>query len=222
VRSAAEALAAVSGLEGVRVTYVPCDVSDLQGQEALLQAMQDLPGGSVNLLVNNAGVAPLVRADLLETSPESYDRVLGTNLRGPFFLTQAVARAMLRARHADPGFPAAIICVGSVSATTVSVNRPEYCIAKAGLGMLASLFSARLGPEGIPVYEVRPGVIRTDMTRGVGEKYDRLLSNGLCVQPRWGLPEDVGRAVASLARGDFAYSSGQVFHVDGGLHVPRL
>ena len=172
--------------------------------------------------MNNAGVAPKVRADLLETSEESYDHVVDTNLKGTFFLTQAIARDMVAARQADPRFSAAIVNITSISATVVSINRGEYCIAKAGLSMLTQLFATRLGAEGVPVYEVRPGVIKTDMTAGVTDKYDKLIASGLNIQPRWGYPDDVGRAVASLARGDFPFSTGQVFMVDGGLVIPRL
>ena len=163
-----------------------------------------------------------MRADLLETSEESYDFVVDTNLRGVFFLTQAVARTMVESRGEDPSFGATIVNITSISATVVSTNRGEYCIAKAGLSMLSQLFAARLGPDGIPVYEVRPGVIRTDMTAGVTEKYDNLIKSGLFVQARWGLPDDVGKAVASLARGDMPYSTGQVILVDGGMTMPRL
>jgi NAD(P)-dependent dehydrogenase (short-subunit alcohol dehydrogenase family) len=148
--------------------------------------------------------------------------VVNTNLRGVFFLTQAFARDMVAAKKADPSFAAYIISITSISATVVSINRGEYCIAKAGLSMMSQLFAARLGADGIPVYEVRPGVIKTDMTAGVTEKYDKLIAGGLNIQPRWGYPQDVGKAVASLARGDFPFSTGQVVMVDGGLVVPRL
>lgn len=207
---------------GVRVGYAAGDIATAEGRAAILAAARAFSGSTVNLLVNNAGVAPKVRADLLETSEESYDHLLDTNLRGPFFLTQAIARDMIAAKKADATFAAAIVSVTSISATVVSINRGEYCIAKAGLSMLTQLFAARLGAEGIPVYEVRPGVIKTDMTAGVTEKYDKLIAAGLCVQPRWGLPDDVGRAVAALARGDLPYSTGQVVMVDGGLTMPRL
>jgi NAD(P)-dependent dehydrogenase (short-subunit alcohol dehydrogenase family) len=173
-------------------------------------------------LVNNAGVAPKVRADLLETSEESYDYVVNTNLRGVFFLTQLFARDMVAAKKSDPAFSGTIVNITSISATVVSINRGEYCIAKAGLSMMSQLFATRLGADGIPVYEVRPGVIKTDMTAGVTEKYDKLIAGGLNVQPRWGYPEDVGKAVASLARGDLPFSTGQVIMVDGGLVIPRL
>ena len=208
---------------GVRVAYAPGDVGSSEGRAAIIETVERFTDGrGPNLLVNNAGVAPKVRLDLLDTTEESYDHVLGTNLRGVFFLTQACARRMVRTRRDDPGFSAALVTITSVSATVVSVNRGEYCIAKAGLSMVTQLFAARLGAEGIPVYEVRPGVIKTDMTAAVAEKYDRLIASGLCVQPRWGLPEDVGRAVAALARGDLPYSTGQVVLVDGGLTIPRL
>lgn len=216
---------------GVKVGYARGDVGSIEGRAAIKQATDAFcrsllagDGGTpaINLLVNNAGVAPKVRADLLETSEESYDYVVDTNLKGVFFLTQLFARDMVAAKKADPAFSGAIINITSISATVVSINRGEYCIAKAGLSMLSQLFATRLGPDGIPVYEVRPGVIKTDMTAGVTAKYDDLISKGLCVQPRWGLPQDIGLAVASLARGDFPFSTGQVVMVDGGLTIPRL
>jgi len=215
---------------GVKVGYARGDIGTAEGRADILAATRAFCGSelardsarSINLLVNNAGVAPKVRADLLETSEDSYDHVMDTNLRGVFFLTQAFARDMVAAKQADPTFNAAIITITSISATVVSINRGEYCIAKAGLSMLSQLFATRLGPDGIPVYEVRPGVIKTDMTAGVTEKYDKLISGGLCVQPRWGFPEDVGKAVAALARGEMPFSTGQVIMVDGGLTIPRL
>ncbi|HYC72886.1 MAG TPA: 3-ketoacyl-ACP reductase [Opitutaceae bacterium] len=235
----AEPLAALRR-HGVRVGYARGDVGSAEGRGAILQATRELvdawgsragtraAGSSgpapraISLLVNNAGVAPKVRADLLETTEESYDYVVNTNLRGVFFLTQAFARDMVAAKKADPAFSGCIVNITSISATVVSINRGEYCIAKAGLSMLSQLFAARLGADGIPVYEVRPGVIKTDMTAGVTEKYDKLIAGGLNIQPRWGFPEDVGKAVACLARGDLPFSTGQVVMVDGGLTVPRL
>jgi 3-oxoacyl-[acyl-carrier protein] reductase len=218
----AEPLSALSR-HGVRVTYARGDVGSADGRAAILAVCREFTGGrALNLLVNNAGVAPKVRADLLETTEESYDYVMNTNLRGVFFLTQAIARDMVAAKKADPAFSAAIVTVSSVSATMASINRGEYCIAKAGLAMLNELFAARLGADGIPSYEIRPGVIKTDMTAAVTEKYDKLIAGGAFVQPRWGFPDDVGRAVAALARGDFPYSTGQVILVDGGLTIPRL
>lgn len=217
--------------QGIRVAYAQGDVGSAEGRAAILKTCRDFVAtnsalgsglSALGLLVNNAGVAPKVRYDLLETTEESYDRVLDTNLRGVFFLTQALARDMVAAKKADPSFSAAIVNITSISSTVISINRGEYCIAKAGLSMLSQLFAVRLGAEGIPVYEVRPGVIKTDMTAGVTEKYDKLIADGLCVQPRWGFPDDVGRAVAALARGDLPYSTGQVIMVDGGLTLPRL
>lgn len=207
---------------GVDVSYARGDIGSEEGRAAILECVRSVAAPALNLLVNNAGVAPKERHDLLEMTPESYDFVMGTNLRGALFLTQALANDMVAASGADASFEAAIVNVSSISATVASVNRGEYCIAKAGLSMLTQLFAARLGGEGIPVYEVRPGVTRTDMTAGVTEKYDKLIADGLCVQPRWGTPEDVGKAVAALARGDFPYSTGQVIMIDGGLTIPRL
>ena len=222
----AEPLAKLRAM-GVKVGYARGDVGSAEGRAAIVKATKEFLAlnsqrSALNLLVNNAGVAPKVRADLLETSEESYDYVVNTNLRGVFFLTQAFARDMVAAKKADPKFAAYIISITSISATVVSINRGEYCIAKAGLSMMSQLFAARLGADGIPVYEVRPGVIKTDMTAGVTEKYDKLIAGGLNIQPRWGYPDDVGKAVASLARGDFPFSTGQVVMVDGGLVVPRL
>lgn len=208
--------------EGVEVAYAQGNVGTAEGRAAILEVCDHFAGGNLNLLVNNAGVAPKQRLDLLETTEENYDRVMEINLKGAFFLTQAVANRMVAARQADPDFDAKLINVGSISATVVSTNRGEYCVAKAGIAMMTQLFAARLGEVGIPVYEIRPGVTRTDMTAAVTEKYDKLIGEGLCVQPRWGFPEDTAKVVAALARGDFPYSTGQVVMVDGGLTIPRL
>jgi 3-oxoacyl-[acyl-carrier protein] reductase len=167
-------------------------------------------------------VAPKVRADLLEATEESYERVMRINLQGPYFLTQAAARWMVQQRQQDPGYAALIVNISSISATVASPSRGEYCISKAGVSMATKLWAARLGEFGIPVYEIRPGIVKSDMTKPVTEKYDKLIAEGLCVQARWGMPEDVGRAVAMLVRGDLAYSTGQVILVDGGLTLPRL
>ncbi|MBD5779732.1 3-ketoacyl-ACP reductase [Pelagicoccus sp. NFK12] len=208
--------------EGVSVAYARGDIGSVEGREAILEVARKAAGGALNLLVNNAGVAPKQRLDILETTEESYDFVVDTNLKGAFFLTQAVANDMVAAKKEDETFSGAIVNVSSISATVISVNRGEYCIAKAGLSMVTSLFAARLGEFGIPVYEVRPGVTKTDMTSGVTEKYDKLIEDGLCVTKRWGFPDDIGKAVSSLARGDFPYSTGQVIMIDGGLTLPRL
>lgn len=176
----------------------------------------------LNILVNNAGMAPRQRNDILEATEESYDEVMNTNLKGSYFLMQKAARWMIEQKKNDASFNGCIINISSMSATVASVNRGEYCLSKAGLSMATQLFAVRLGTFNIPVYEVRPGIIRTDMTAGVQEKYDKLIGEGLCVQQRWGEPEDVGKVVAALAKGDFMYSTGQVIMVDGGLTIPRL
>ena len=178
--------------------------------------------GKLHVLVNNAGVAPKERKDILQTTEESFDRLIATNLKSTYFLTQQVANWMIEQKEADASFASCIINISSISATVASVNRGEYCISKAGLGMVTQLFAARLGEFDIPVYEVRPGVIYTDMTAGVKEKYDKLIGEGLTVQNRWGYPDDVGKAVSALALGNFPYSTGQVIMVDGGLTLSRL
>lgn len=178
--------------------------------------------GRLDVLVNNAGVAPKQRLDILETTPESYDHVMDINLKGTFFLTQSIAKLMLSTTDRNDQNPGCIINISSVSANTASINRGEYCMSKAGMSMMTSLFATRLAAEGIGVYEVRPGLITTDMTSGAREKYDKLIAEGLTLQPRWGLPEDVGKVVVSMASGQLAYSTGQVVMVDGGLSIPRL
>ena len=178
--------------------------------------------GKLNVLVNNAGIAPRERRDILEATEESFDEVISTNLKGNYFLTQQAANWMIALKKEDPEFAACIVNVSSISATVASVNRGEYCISKAGISMATQLFAVRLGEFNIPVFEVRPGVISTDMTSGVKEKYDKMIEQGLCVTPRWGYPEDVGKVVGALAAGNFLYSTGQVIMVDGGLTLPRL
>lgn len=176
----------------------------------------------LNILVNNAGMAPRERCDVLSASEESFDEVIATNLKGPYFLTQDAANWMIEQKNTDEDFSACIINISSMSATVASVNRGEYCISKAGISMATSLFAVRLGEFNIPVYEVRPGIISTDMTTGVKEKYDKLIREGLCVQKRWGQPDDIGKVVGALVMGSFPYSTGQVILVDGGLTIPRL
>ena len=178
--------------------------------------------GRLNVLVNNAGVAPRVRADILEATEESYERVMRINLQGPYFLTQAVANWMVEQRRQDVGFEGCIVNIASVSSTVASPSRGEYCVSKAGVSMATKLWAVRLGEFNIPVYEIRPGIIKTDMTKPVTEKYDKLIGEGLLVQARWGLPEDIGKAVAMMVRGDIAYSTGQVVMVDGGQTLQRL
>ncbi|MBU1821641.1 MAG: 3-ketoacyl-ACP reductase [Bacteroidetes bacterium] len=206
---------------GVKVVYCQGSIASAEDRKRFLDhAYQEL--GSLNVLVNNAGIAPKQRLDLLDTTPESFRDLLDTNLEGPFFLTQDVANRMAAAKEADPAFQGSIVFVTSISATVASVNRGEYCISKAGLAMTAALFAVKMAEFGVPVYEVRPGVIATDMTAKVQSKYDQLFDGGMALQPRWGTPEDVGKAVASLVRGDFPYSTGQVIHVDGGMLIDRL
>ena len=206
---------------GADVLYVPADISSAEDRAALVEAVLG-HFGNLNVLVNNAGVAPKERNDLLEASEESFERVLRINLQGPYFLTQTVANAMVAQKKKDPGVRGTIINVTSISSTLASPNRGQYCISKAGLSMATQLWAVRLAEFGIGVYEVRPGIIRTDMTSGVTEKYDRLIEDGLTLQPRWGTPADVGKAAAMLARGDLPYSTGTVIMVDGGLTVGRL
>ncbi|MBB6428829.1 3-ketoacyl-ACP reductase [Algisphaera agarilytica] len=208
---------------GAEVLYRPMDVSNVDEHAGMLDAIRET-FGRLDVLVNNAGVAPSVRADILEAeaSPESFDRLININLRGPYFLTQAAARWMVEQKQANAEFKGVIVNVSSISATVVSVNRGDYCISKAGVAMATQLWAARLGEYGLGVFEVRPGVIRTDMTAGVTEKYDKLFEQGLAVEPRWGEPSDIGKAVTHLASGDLTYATGNVFMVDGGLTIQRL
>lgn len=215
-----EVLESIKAL-GVEVIYCQGNVALSADRAKILQEVKD-HYGQLNILVNNAGIAPRERRDVLSTSETSFDEVLDTNLKSCYFLTQAAANWMIEQKAAQPDFLASIINISSISATVASVNRGEYCVSKAGISMVTQLFAARLGEYDIPVYEVRPGVIATDMTAGVKEKYDNLIGGGLCVQPRWGTPEDVGKAVGALAAGGFPYSTGQVFMVDGGLTLSRL
>lgn len=206
---------------GASVHYCQGDVTRPEDRRKTLDAIRDRFGG-LHVLVNNAGVAPRVRADILDATEDSYEWVMKINLQGPYFLTQAAARWMIEQKKGDAGWRGCIVNISSISATVASTSRGEYCISKAGVSMATRLWAARLGEFDIPVYEIRPGVIATDMTAGVKEKYDKLIAEGLSIQRRWGLPEDVGRAVAMLARGELAYSTGQVVMVDGGLTIPRL
>ena len=206
-----------------RVHYVQADIAEPRDRQRLVaDAIATL--GTPSALVNNAGRAPRVRSDLLEATEASFEELLRTNLQGPYFLTQAVANAMIAGRM-TPGARTprgGIVFITSVSAEMISPNRGDYCVSKAGLAMAAGLFAVRLAEHGIPVYEVRPGIIATDMTAGVKDKYDQRIAEGLIPDARWGTPEDVGGAVAALLRGDVKYATGSVLHVDGGLSIPRL
>ena len=206
---------------GTDVLYRATDVARTADHEAFVSEVNDRFRG-VNALVNNAGQGPRLRADLLEASEESFDEIIRTNLEGPYFLTQRIARQLVDLRRKSPDAPAAIVFVTSVSATMASTNRGEYCVSKAGLAMAAQLFAVRLAEHGIPVYDVRPGIIATDMTEPARELYDRRIAEGLVPQRRWGTPDDVGSVVAALLRGDAPYATGSIIHVDGGLSIPRL
>jgi 3-oxoacyl-[acyl-carrier protein] reductase len=204
-----------------RSIYVRADVASAADRLWLLGDVGEQLG-RLDILVNNAGIAPRTRADVLEASEESFEEVIATNLRGPYFLTQAVAAWMIRQRAKDPEAKRSIINISSVSATVASVNRGDYCISKAGIAMATKLWAARLAEYGIGVYEVRPGIIETDMTEGVKAKYDALIEGGILLEKRWGTPEDVGAAVSVLARGELPYATGAVLVVDGGLTLARL
>ena len=202
---------------GGSAEYWPADVGSSVDRARLLQSVVE-KFGTLDALVNNAGRAPRVRADVLDATEDSFIEVMGTNLQGPYFLTQAAARLLIEKKS-----PAsAIVFITSVSAEMASVNRGDYCVSKAGLSMAVKLFALRLAEHGIPVYEVRPGIVSTDMTANVRDVYDRRIAGGLIPEPRWGQPEDVGRAVAALLRGDIRYATGTTINVDGGLSIPRL
>ena len=203
---------------GTRVTYIDGRIDDVADHHRVLMDVEAALD-PVDVLVSNAGIAPPQRLDILETTPENYDAVMGVNLRGAFFFAQAVANRMLAAGP-KPG--RALIFVTSCSAKMVSLNRVEYSVSKAGLAMAVQGFAARLAPEGIPVFEVRPGIIRTDMTAKVATKYDALIANGLVPAGRWGEGADVASAVSALARPEMGFSTGSVISTDGGLTLPRL
>lgn len=207
----------------IRAEICQADISAAADRACLVQFTKER-FGRIDLLVNNAGVAPNVRADLLDATEESFDRLIAINAKGPFFLTQLVAKEMVEQTRNPNGETRnpIILTITSVSACTASVNRGDYCVSKAALSMLTPLFAARLAEHGIGVFEIRPGIIATDMTGPVKEKYDRLIANGLTPIKRWGTPEDVGKAVAAVASGAFPFSTGEVINVDGGFHLRTL
>ena len=178
--------------------------------------------GRIDFLVNNAGVAPLQRNDILDMTEESYDRVMNINLRGPFFFAQKVAREMIWMKDQIKSYRPVIVFITSVSAVLSTTSRAEYCVSKAGLSMASSIFADRLSKDGILVCEVRPGIIQTDMTFKLKEKYDKMIASGVVPQKRWGVPDDIGKAVASIARGDWEFSTGMVFEISGGLNIRKL
>jgi 3-oxoacyl-[acyl-carrier protein] reductase len=226
-----------AGSSGRNVQAEPCqaDISKDDDRRKLIEFTRTT-FGRLDVLVNNAGVAPDVRADILDASMESFDRLISINVKGPYFLTQLAAKAMIeqvKARGVQGAPKSAsevaagtyhpkIITISSVSAYTASVNRGDYCISKAALSMLTPLFASRLAAYGIGVYEIRPGIIATDMTGPVKEKYNKLIGEGLTPIKRWGTPEDIGKAVAAIANGAFPFSTGEVINVDGGFHLRRL
>ena len=216
----ADALEEVRKL-GVNVAYFQGNIAVREDRQAMLDKILS-HFGAVNVLVNNAGIAPRERADILHAKEEIWDEVMEINLKGPYFLTQLFASYFVEMKLKNPLFDATIINVSSISAFVASVNRGEYCISKAGIAMATKLWATRLGEYDIPVFEIQPGIIKTDMTAGVVEKYDKLFEEGISLQRRWGLPDDVGKVAAMLAQGNMPYATGQAIKVDGGLHIQRL
>jgi NAD(P)-dependent dehydrogenase (short-subunit alcohol dehydrogenase family) len=206
---------------GVNVAYFQGNVAIREDRQAMLDKILS-HFESVNVLINNAGIAPRERADILHAKEEHWDEVMEINLNGPYFLTQLFANYFVEKKLENPLFEASIINISSISAFVASVNRGEYCISKAGIAMATKLWATRLGEYDIPVYEIQPGIIKTDMTAGVVEKYDKLFQEGITLQRRWGLPDDVGKVAAMLAQGNMPYATGQAIKVDGGLHIQRL
>ncbi len=207
--------------EGGEVIYCQGNIGISEDRSKIIETVKT-HFGRLNVLVNNAGVAPKERNDILEASEESYDWVLEINLKGPYFLTQLAARWMIQQKNKNPEEAFSIINVSSVSATVASINRGDYCMSKAGMTMATKLWAVRLGEYDIPVYEIQPGIIRTDMTAGVVEKYDKLIAEGLTLQKRWGNPDDLGKTVVALATGMVPYATGQVINTDGGMTTPYL
>lgn len=222
-REALSISAAITEIEscGAQCLYVQADISSKVDRENLLKIIHK-EYGRIDVLVNNAGIAPRERKDLLVASEESFETVMNVNLKGPYFLTQSVANWMIELRDSVEDYHPSVVNISSISATVASPNRGEYCISKAGISMATKLWAVRLAEFGIPVYEVRPGIIATDMTATVKEKYDQLMNEGLFLEPRWGTPEDIGKAVTSLVTGTIPYATGQVLVLDGGVTLQRL
>jgi NAD(P)-dependent dehydrogenase (short-subunit alcohol dehydrogenase family) len=216
----ADALEEVRKL-GVNVAYFQGNIAVREDRQAMFDKILS-HFGAVNVLVNNAGIAPRERADILHAKEEIWDEVMDINLKGPYFLTQLFASYFVEMKMKNPLFEASIINISSISAFVASVNRGEYCISKAGIAMATKLWATRLGEYDVPVFEIQPGIIKTDMTAGVVEKYDKLFQEGISLQRRWGLPDDVGKVAAMLAQGNMPYATGQAIKVDGGLHIQRL
>jgi 3-oxoacyl-[acyl-carrier protein] reductase len=206
---------------GVRVEYFPGNIAESQDRDSILTGIKE-KFGRINFLVNNAGVAPRVRADVLEVKEEDFDHLMNINMKGTFFLTQAMANWMKELKAMNSGGSFSIVTVTSVSARLASINRVAYCMAKSGLSMMNQVFAVKMAEFGIPVYEIQPGVIETDMTEKVKELYLERVEQGLTLEPRLGQPEDIGKAVAALLRGDFPYATGQIITLDGGITIGRL
>jgi NAD(P)-dependent dehydrogenase (short-subunit alcohol dehydrogenase family) len=219
--AATNAIAACENL-GAKVLFVPGDISNNNVRTALIESIKR-EFGRLDILVNNVGVSVKVRADLLESTEESFDRLININLKAPYFLTQLIAKWMIEQKKADTSRTPMIINIGSISSYTSSTGRGEYCVSKAGVSMMTKLFADRLSEYDINVYEISPGIIKTDMTANVKDKYDNLIFNqGVTPLKRWGFPEDVAKAVVALAKGYLPYSTGEVINVDGGFHLKRL
>ncbi len=210
-----------AGTMGARCEFAPGNVAEAQVRRHIVE-LAKAAFGRCDLLVNNAGAAPMKRLDILEATEESFDRVLGINLKGPYFLTQLVANWMIEQRKQDPRRPLRIVNIGSISAYTSSPSRGEYCISKAGIAMMTKLYADRLAEYEIGVFEISPGIIETDMTSAVKDKYDKLIAEGLTPIRRWGKPGDVAKAVGAIAEGRLDFSTGSVINVDGGFHLKRL
>ena len=222
-KDAAEVAEKIAELEknAVKVRYYRCNVAERSDRKQMITDVHS-DFGAVNLLVNNAGVGARVRADLFDMTEDNYEWLMKINLTGPFFLTQSVAKLMAEQKSKNSAFRACIINVSSISATVASTNRGEYCLSKAGVSMATKLWAVRMAEFGIPVFEIRPGLIKTDMTEAVTEKYSKMIENGILLQPRWGTPADIGQTVATLADGGIPYTTGQVIMLDGGMSVERL
>jgi NAD(P)-dependent dehydrogenase (short-subunit alcohol dehydrogenase family) len=206
---------------GVHVEYFPGNIAEKADRDSILSGVKE-KFGTLNYLINNAGVAPRVRADVLDVSEEDYDHLMDINLRGTFFLTQAIAGFLVDQKMGMPDYVFAIVTVTSVSAKLASTNRAAYCMAKAGLSMMSQVLAVKLAEFDIPVYEIQPGVIETDMTEKVKAVYQKRIENGLTLEGRMGQPEDIGKAVSALLRGDLPYATGQILALDGGMMVGRL
>lgn len=206
---------------GGRVIYCRGDVGLGKDRTAIVDRIRK-ELGALHVLVNCAGITSPGRKDLLDATEEAFDQVMAVNLKGRFFLTQLVARWIIEQRERDKSFRGCVINISSVSGQLASMNRGDYCLSWAATAMATKLWAVRLAPHGIDVYEIRPGIIETDMTAPVKEKYDKLIAEGLLLEPRWGTPEDIGRAAAALCRGEIPYATGQVLTIDGGMTIPRL